>query len=291
VPRIEYPLKRPQKKWKSEIFFLDKWDMSLTITLILTVLLRKTSTNKGFNNFNVIYTRKEKVMKRFLLLAVVLISAISGPTFGAIVYTGSQNVTLTLSPGNPMMSMTFHIAGQTDEQTGQWDDFRVDLWFDNVMNMNGMMGMSHLAIYAPMGMDPTTGMTWMSMIVGGFDSDSQLPYASNLSAGDIIGPDSPMTNVGWGYLANYSVGQFGPDGGYIGLMMDIPGGSPHYAWLHILSQSDLGLDTHSVTIDGLAYENQAGKSIGAGVIPVPGALVLGGFGIGFVAWLRRRRAL
>ena len=129
----------------------------------------------------------------------------------------------------------------------------------------------------------------MSMIVGAFDLSSQVPYALKLPAGEPIDQDSSF--VPWAILYNTGVGQFGADGGYIGLMMDIPGGSPHYAWLRMLSQSNPGGNNHSVTFDGSAYEDVAGRAIGAGAIPAPAALVLGGLGIGLVAWLRRRRAV
>jgi hypothetical protein len=220
-------------------------------------------------------------MKKFLILVPICFLSISGPTFGAIVYSGSQNVTLTLQGGmSPPAQMTMiSIAGSGDE----WDDFTVILGYEM-----GMMSMSHLAIYAPMGTSPT-GMTYMSMIVGAFDMSSQVPYALKLPAGDEIGPDSSF--LPWAHLYDAGVGQFGEDGGYIGLMMDIPGGSPHYAWLRMLSQSNPGGNTHSVTFDGSAYEDVAGRAIGAGAIPAPAALVLGGLGIGLVAWLRRRRAV
>ena len=129
----------------------------------------------------------------------------------------------------------------------------------------------------------------MSMIVGAFDLSSQVPYALKLPAGEPIDQDSSF--VPWAILYNTGVGKFGADGGYIGLMMDIPGGSPHYACLRMLSQSNLDEDDHSVTFDAWAYESEADKPIGAGVIPAPAAIVLGGLGIGLVTWLRRRRVL
>ncbi|MHC4155804.1 MAG: PEP-CTERM sorting domain-containing protein [Planctomycetota bacterium] len=205
-------------------------------------------------------------MKTLLLLAVVLILAISAPTFGAIVYSGAQNVTLQLAGGGtpPPQEAVIPIA----DSGGDWDDFMVVLSFDGMM-----MAMSHLAIYSPMGMA-------MGGIVGLAD------LASSLSRGEVIGPDSLMAD--WGYL--YGPGEFGPDGGYIGLMMDIPDGSPHYGWLHVSSQWDMGTSLHGLMLDGWAYEDQAYTPIGAGEIPEPSSFLLCSIG-GLVAWLRRRRSL
>jgi hypothetical protein len=218
-----------------------------------------------------VWGKEDDVMKRFLLLVVVVVLSLSGQIFAAIVYSGTQNVTLELKGGDAPQpeQAVINIAGSR----GEWDDFRVDLWFDSMMGTMGM-GMSRLAIYAPMGMG-------MGGIVGLQD------FASNLAPGAMIGPSSPLIN--WGFL--YGSGEFGEKGGYIGLMMDIPGGSPHYAWLHMSGQSNIGLSTHLVTFDGWAYEDQPGTPIGAGTIPAPGAIILGGLGAGLVAWLRRRRAI
>jgi len=214
-------------------------------------------------------------MNKLLLLAVVVFLTLSGQVFAAIVYSGAQNVTLELQGGDapPPEQAVINIAGSRDD----WDDFRVDLWFDNMMGI----GMSRLAIYAPMGIGMGVG-----GIVGALDPSSQVPYALNLAAGDEIGPRSSF--VGWASLSDWGVGQFGEEGGYIGLMMP---GSAYYGDLHMSDQLNIGTSTHRVTFDGWAYDDQPGTPIGAGAIPVPGALILGGLGAGLVAWLHRRRSL
>jgi hypothetical protein len=108
-------------------------------------------------------------------------------------------------------------------------------------------------------------------------------FASNLALGAMIGPSSPLIN--WGFM--YGSGEFGEEGGYIGLMT----GLGQYGWLHMSGQSNIGTSTHRVTFDGWAYDDIPGTPIGAGAIPVPGALILGGFGAGLVAWLHRRKSL
>ena len=81
-------------------------------------------------------------MKRLLLLSVVVtVAAIPVQVFGGIVYSGSQNVVLQLTPSNSTSSIGINIA----EQGEQWDDFRVNLWLDmsmmSTMSMSGMMAM------------------------------------------------------------------------------------------------------------------------------------------------------
>jgi len=211
-------------------------------------------------------------MNRFLLLAIVVLLTLPGPIFAAIVYSGAQNVTLELQGGGvpPPQQMVISVA----DSRADWDDFIVDLWFENMMAPMGTMsmGVSRLTISTAMG----TGMG-MGGIVG------LLNFASNLVPGAMIGPSSPLIN--WGIL--YGSGEFGEEGGYIGLMT----GLGQYGWLHMSGQSSIGTSTHRVTFDGWAYDDQPGSPIGAGAIPAPGAIILGGLGAGLVAWLRRRRAI
>ncbi len=218
-------------------------------------------------------------MKKVLLLVVVVVLTLSGQVFAAIVYSGAQNVTLELQGGDapaPQQAV-ISIAGSM----ASWDDFIVDLLFDNMMGTMAPMGMmsmgtSLLTISTAMGMG-----TGMGMGMGGIVGLGDL--ASNLLPGAMIGPSSPLIN--WGVL--YGSGEFGEEGGYIGLMT----GLGQYGWLHMAGQSNIGTSTHRVMFDGWAYDDQPGTPIGAGTIPAPGAVILGALGATFVAWLRRRRAL
>jgi hypothetical protein len=183
-------------------------------------------------------------MKKRLLLITSCLLSISTVASGAIVYSGSQNVTLALNPMSPMDSRMIQLAGMGDD----WADFRIELWLDMGMPGTMMMGMgTKLAIYAPLGMNMAMG-----GVLGLRD------YASNLFMGSMIGPDSSFLD--WAYL--YGSGDFGERGGYVGLRTAMG----NFAWLHMRRQSNMGTAMHSVTFDGWAYEDQPGVPIRAGVI-------------------------
>ena len=188
-------------------------------------------------------------MKRLTIAfcAVILTAAISAPALAAIVYSGSQDVTLAVGPMYTMASRTIQLGGMSAD----WDDFRVDLWLDMGMPGSMMMGMgTRLAIYAPrgMGMPNTMG---MAMGMGGILGMAGM--AMNLPMGAPIAADSFFDVF-------TELGKFGEDGGYIGLRT----GMGNLGWLHMLSQSNIGTQMHSVTFDGWAYEAQPGVPIGAG---------------------------
>ncbi len=214
------------------------------------------------------------------VLSVILAAMMPLTVSGAIVYSGSQNVVVQLSPMNSMSSMGINLA----EQGEKWDDFRVDLWLDmGTMNMTGMSAMmadmsgpslsmmttmaSRLLLSAPgamlpvdisksMGMDAGMGMG-MGMGMGGILGF--MNQAMNLSMGAMIGPGSSFQD--WAYL--YNGGGIDDEGGFVGIVT--PDG--RYGWLHVQGQSGIDTDTHSVVIDGWAYEDRPGVPVVAGEGP------------------------
>ena len=218
-------------------------------------------------------------MKRVLALATGIVCALAGPSFGSVVYSGSQNVTVGVGEE----------AGiQIADAMGTWDDFTVMLWYDEM----AMGNMAELREFLPgaMGMGGTP-----TAVVGA------MGVAYNVSPGKPIGADAPWDAGEWWLLSLTGPpggmgGYFGAEGGYIGLLMDIPNGSTHYGWLHMAGMTDVGLPTQTMTFDGWAYEDEADVPIAAGdtglpPIPAPAAIVLGGIGASLVGWLRRRRVV
>jgi len=222
-------------------------------------------------------------MRKILLLAVVCLVFVSSPTFGAIVYEGSLPVTLQLNPMNmmSMSMMTIDIAGQSDD----WDDFTISLEYGMLMSTTGMMG-TRLTILGGMSMDGRMGQ------VVGFFNMMGTNMASNLDLGTLIGrssslgdPQTPALLLEAPEGGQTRIGEFGEDGGYIGLVMP---GSTYYGWLHISGIYDIGTAYQRVIVDGWAYEDQPGMPIGAGEVPLPGAVYLLGFGVLCLTRLSRR---
>ena len=126
----------------------------------------------------------------------------------------------------------------------------MELWLDMGMPGAMMMGMgTKLAIYAPARHGDEHGHGRRPR--HGRDGHEPAAWVA------LIGRDSFFD---WVFTEISLSGKFGEDGGYIGLRTAMG----NFGWLHMLSQSDIGTDTHSVTFDGWAYEDQPGIAIAAG---------------------------
>ena len=210
------------------------------------------------------------MMQRFLLFAVICGFLLSNQAYAAIVYSGSQNVTVG---GGAMgaSAIKIDIAGDTGSV---WDDFSVSL-----IPVMAVPAITDLRI---------SGSGMGTAVVGLNVSGSNL--ASNLTPGTLIGLGSPFVNsaiLSEGQSGALIMGNFDYSGGYIGLRMMPSAGGSYYGWLHMSGMSGIGTGNMSATFDGWAYED-TGAPINAGAVPVPGALLLGSLGLGSVGWLCKR---
>lgn len=188
--------------------------------------------------------------RTIILWAVVLAAAVSSPVLGNIVYSGSQDVRLIIDPSDLKASQTIQLGGMSED----WDDFRVELWFDaGMMGMPGMGMGSHLAIYAPRAILEDT---FLGVGMGGILGLQG--FGSKLGMGASIGGDSFFD--AFMELPLNGDDRFGEDGGYIGLRTAMG----QYGWLHMSSQSKIGTQNHSVVFDAWAYEDQPGVPLAAG---------------------------
>jgi hypothetical protein len=100
--------------------------------------------------------------------------------------------------------------------------------------------------------------------------------AAAVPSGGMIGPDTS------GWLDEATLDLFAGTRGYAGVVFEIPGGSPHFAYL------DISVEGEDLTLYGGAYESLPNTPIQVPV-PEPASLVLlAGGAAGLAAWRRRR---
>jgi hypothetical protein len=116
-----------------------------------------------------------------------------------------------------------------------------------------------------------------------------IPGPLNLNAA--IGPNN-------NFVENFTLGEInlsGRAGGpwvgltnaFLGLMVDVPGSSPHFGWARLSVDENLGIVLHD-----FALESEPNTPIAAGAglaVPEPGSLGLLALGaVGLAAWRKRR---
>jgi MYXO-CTERM domain-containing protein len=134
-----------------------------------------------------------------------------------------------------------------------------------------------------------SGMNFFSPTGGGMVSAlSGVGPALNLAAGTVIGStsnfSSSVSTIPFGSGAGQW--QYGANN-LVGFRFVSSAGTTHYGWMRFLmgSQPATGNLVTRTVVD-FAYESVAGASIGAGVVPAPGAIAL--LGLAGLAGRRRR---
>ncbi len=131
----------------------------------------------------------------------------------------------------------------------------------------------------------------LRLINSGSSSKSKAPTLRRFGDGDLIGSPGYPGAVGVGVKGSdgkFESGAFAGGGaGYLGFTIEVDalGATEYrYGWIAV----DWDAETFELTIDGFAYETDAGVGIEAGAIPAPAALGLFGLAAG-AAGIRRKR--
>jgi hypothetical protein len=131
----------------------------------------------------------------------------------------------------------------------------------------------------------------IGMLVDLDGGPSKILELERFAAGDLIGSAGSLNKSGFGVKGADGVlveGPFAEGGsGYLGFAIEQQGlgeEAYRYGWIGVTWDPS----TFELTIDGFAYETDAGVGISAGAIPAPGALGLFGLAAG-AAGIRRKR--
>lgn len=131
-------------------------------------------------------------------------------------------------------------------------------------------------------------------IIGAFDSTGDVFNATRLTLGTAIDGTStfvgaaPVQGILGENFAGTPGGQFTVSGSYLGFSL-VVGVSTYYGWLNLQVARSTGGGTPGIDFVSAAYNNTAGGSVVAGLVPEPATWAMLGLGLGVLVMARRLR--
>jgi hypothetical protein len=264
---------------------------------------------------NLIDEEAKKNMKKLIVTcaALTMILAISGLASAAVstvVFSGSDIVAPyslpTVTQGTPVIGDGYiNLASGTVRTYNNGSDpvnpAAFNTWLTSLNSAPGQ-GISCFNLWLMDGKSDQAAMWGETMALAN-------PYTTVIS---------PFASAGW-TASIYVVGnEWGPDwagseivtytaddpADYLkpgttatfGFTADIVGlngatGPDYQIWVGAGNSDDGNPADNSIVANGLATGAEFQRAVGAEVVPVPGAILLGSIGVGLVGWLRRKRTL
>jgi len=220
------------------------------------------------------------MVKRLLLIAVVLaIIAATTPVYANVTYTFyciSNNIASDAAIGEAQLFVDVSARGSnqvlfTFRNVGPAASSIADVYFDD----GPLLGIAGL-IDADDGTGGDSGVDFSPLA-----SPANLPSANNASPPFV-------TTAGFSADSDPPVQPNGVNPGeQLGIIFNLQSGKTYGNVLSDLESTGLRIGIH---VQGFASGGSE-SFVNNGIIPVPGAILLGGIGVGLVGWLRRRRTL